>query len=157
MTTEENFYTVLRDCRKRFVDKRPVGDVAETLVLLRQTEIEHGNVKPLLADVVNGCVMELIKLSAMSNNTSMDVLLPRYDSVVKRSVELMIRKNHDYDEAWRLMRPTSFTDFMLVKSYRIEQIERLGGYLLASEGTAANYEDILNYAVFYLIRLSEDK
>ena len=157
MTTEENFYTVLRDCRKRFVDKMPVGDVAETLVLLRQTEIERGNVNPLLADVVNGCVMELIRLSTMNDNTSMDVLLPRYDSVVKRSVELMMRKNHDYDEAWRLMRPTSFTDFMLVKAYRIEQIERLGGYLLASEGTAANYEDILNYAVFYMIRNAESQ
>ena len=84
-------------------------------------------------------------------------LFARYDNCTSQCLELIEKKNHDYDEAWRLMCPTSFTDFMLVKSYRIEQIERLGGYLLASEGTAANYEDILNYAVFYLIKIGEEQ
>ena len=65
----------------------------------------------------------------------------------------MLMKNHDYDEAWRSMRITSYTDLILMKIYRTKQIESLGGETLVSEGVDANYMDMINYAVFGLIKL----
>ena len=70
-------------------------------------------------------------------------------------MELMKRKNHDYDEAWRSMRVSSYTDFILTKIERIKEIENLSGQTLISEGIDANYMDIINYAVFGLIKLKE--
>jgi len=67
----------------------------------------------------------------------------------------MKRKNHDYDEAWREMRVSSYTDFILTKIERIKEIENLQGETLVSEGIDANYMDIINYAVFGVIKLSE--
>ena len=65
----------------------------------------------------------------------------------------MKRKNHDYDEAWRAMRVSSYTDFILTKLQRIKEIEDLGGATLVSEGVDGNYMDIINYAVFGAIKL----
>ncbi len=67
----------------------------------------------------------------------------------------MLRNNHDYDEAWRTMRISSYTDFILTKIQRIKEIEDLGGQTIVSEGIDANYMDIINYAVFGVIKLSE--
>jgi hypothetical protein len=69
----------------------------------------------------------------------------------------MKRKNHDYDEAWRGMRVSSYTDFILTKIERIKEIENLGGDTLVSEGIDSNYMDIINYAVFGAIKLSEEE
>lgn len=78
-----------------------------------------------------------------------------YDKHAKEASELMKRKNHDYDEAWRDMRVSSFTDIILTKLQRIKEIENLNGHTLVSEGVASNYMDIVNYAVFGVIKLSE--
>ena len=66
----------------------------------------------------------------------------------------MLRKNHDYDEAWRMMRVSSYTDFILTKIERVKEIENLGGGTLVSEGIDANYMDIINYSVFGVIKLT---
>ena len=79
--------------------------------------------------------------------------LELYDKYAKQTLELMLRKNHDYDEAWRSMRTTSYTDLILMKIYRTKQIESLSGETLVSEGIDANYMDMINYAVFGLIKL----
>ena len=76
-----------------------------------------------------------------------------YDKYAQEALELMKRKNHDYDEAWRGMRVSSYTDFILTKIERIKEIENLGGETLVSEGIDANYMDIINYAVFGAIKL----
>ena len=78
-----------------------------------------------------------------------------YDRYALEALELMKRKNHDYDEAWRGMRVSSYTDFILTKIERIKEIENLEGDTLISEGIDANYMDIINYAVFGAIKLSE--
>ena len=78
-----------------------------------------------------------------------------YDQYAHEALELMKRKNHDYDEAWRGMRVSSYTDLILTKIERIKEIENLGGETLVSEGIDANYMDIINYAVFGVIKLSE--
>ena len=76
-----------------------------------------------------------------------------YDRYANEALELMMKKNHDYDEAWRNMRVSSYTDFILTKIQRIKEIEDLGGDTLVSEGIDANYMDIINYAVFGAIKL----
>ena len=80
--------------------------------------------------------------------------LEAYDRYATEALQLMLRKNHDYDEAWRSMRISSYTDLILMKIFRTKQIESLGGETLVSEGIDANYMDMMNYAVFGLIKLT---
>ena len=86
-----------------------------------------------------------------------DEALRLYDKHAKAALELMLKKNHDYDEVWRNMRVSSYTDFILTKIERIKEIEDLKGQTLVSEGIDANYMDIINYAVFGAIKLAENK
>ena len=79
-----------------------------------------------------------------------------YDKHANEALELMLKKNHDYDEAWRSMRVSSYTDFILTKIQRIKEIEDLQGKTLVSEGIDSNYMDIINYAVFGVIKLTEE-
>ncbi|MEF2643257.1 MAG: DUF1599 domain-containing protein, partial [Paramuribaculum sp.] len=81
--------------------------------------------------------------------------LALYDNYVGEARELMIAKNHDYDEAWRMMRVKSYTDFILTKIQRTKQIEDHDGATIISEGIDANYLDMVNYAVFGIIKLTE--
>ena len=76
-----------------------------------------------------------------------------YDKQADAALQLMLRKNHDYDEAWRLMRVSSYVDFILTKVFRTKQIEEHDGETLVSEGIDANYLDMLNYSIFALIKL----
>lgn len=78
-----------------------------------------------------------------------------YDRYAKEARRLMIAKNHDYDEAWRSMRINSYTDMILSKIQRTKQIEDHDGVTVASEGIDANYMDMVNYAVFGIIKLTE--
>ena len=85
-----------------------------------------------------------------------DELEPIYDKVVSDTKALMNEKNHDYGEAWRDMRMTSFSDMLLVRLKRIKQIESNDGKTEVSEGIEANYQDMINYAIFALIKLNEN-
>lgn len=78
-----------------------------------------------------------------------------YDTIFKSIKSLMLRKNHDYGEAWRIMRISSFTDLIITKLIRIKQLEDLKEETKASEGIVPNYQDIVNYALFALIRMAE--
>ena len=80
-----------------------------------------------------------------------------YDQHAKEALELMLKKNHDYDEAWRSMRVSSYTDFILTKIQRVKEIEDIHGATLVSEGIDANYMDIINYSVFGAIKLKEQE
>lgn len=86
-----------------------------------------------------------------------DVALELYDKAIDRATALMQNKNHDYDEAWRHMRVSSFTDIILQKLLRTRQIEDNEGKTLVSEGLDANYMDMINYAIFAIIKLNESK
>lgn len=86
----------------------------------------------------------------------LDELAAAYDSATAATFDLFQAKNHDYGEAWREMRLQSYTDLILSKLLRIKQIEANAGQTQVSEGVQANYQDILNYAVFALIRLGEE-
>ena len=106
--------------------------------------------------IVNYGIIGLIQLElgyAESADITVDEALALYDKHAKETLELMLAKNHDYDEAWRSMRISSYTDLILMKIYRTKQIESHGGKTLVSEGVDANYMDMINYALFGLIKL----
>lgn len=104
--------------------------------------------------IVNYCIIALIQLEISEDkDLGLEELEEQYTRHAKETMELMLAKNHDYGEAWRAMRISSLTDLILTKILRIKQIEDNQGHTLVSEGIPANYQDILNYAVFALIRL----
>lgn len=107
--------------------------------------------------MINYCVMAIMQLELPEQEgleISYDKLSPVYDKIVEESLELLTKKNHDYGEAWRDMRVSSITDIILMKILRIKQIEDNQGATIISEGIKANYQDIINYAVFTLIKLN---
>lgn len=104
--------------------------------------------------IINYCIIALLQIGwAADSRTEMPLseVLQGYDEVVAQNIALLANKNHDYDEAWRLMRVSSMTDIILMKLLRVKQIEDNAGATLVSEGVGANYQDMLNYAVFCLI------
>lgn len=106
--------------------------------------------------IVNYCVIAMLQLDLTeSDPNEMDVQLVEslFDKFVNETKELMFAKNHDYGEAWRDMRISSLTDLILMKILRVKQIEDNLGQTVVSEGVKANYQDMLNYAVFALIKL----
>ncbi len=115
---------------------------------------------PEFVGIVNYGIIGLIQLELGCSDTvdiTPEEALRLYDKFIAKTKELMIAKNHDYDEAWRNMRVSSYTDLILMKIYRIKEIESHQGKTLVSEGIDANYMDIVNYAIFALIKLHFDK
>jgi hypothetical protein len=88
---------------------------------------------------------------------SAEQAITHYDKVISDARSLMIAKNHDYDEAWRSMRVLSYTDLILTKLERVKEIEDNAGHTIVSEGIDANYMDMLNYAVFGIIKLTNEE
>lgn len=106
--------------------------------------------------IINYSLIALIQLS-FKKDKRMEIPFTELESIYDRWVEetkgLLENKNHDYDEAWRDMRVSSMTDIILMKLYRIKQIEDNAGKTIVSEGLEANYQDMINYSVFCLIKL----
>ncbi|MCE7053224.1 DUF1599 domain-containing protein [Algoriphagus sp. AGSA1] len=124
---------------------------------------EKGNQKvndPIEDDfvgIINYCLIALLQISYSSDERMeipFDELEPVYDHWVNETRGLLENKNHDYGEAWRDMRVSSMTDIILMKLLRTKQIEDNKGQTLVSEGIEANYQDMINYAVFCLIKLN---
>ena len=108
--------------------------------------------------IINYAVMALIQLEkGIAEQPDLEAVeaLEFYDNQVKATKQLMEDKNHDYGEAWRDLRISSLTDLIIQKLLRVKQIEDNEGKTIVSEGVAANYQDIINYAVFALIHLDE--
>lgn len=108
--------------------------------------------------ILNYCIITLIQLE-LNNYNELELKVEEaekhYTKHAQHAKELMEAKNHDYGEAWRDMRVSSFTDMMLVRIMRIKQIEDNKGVTIASEGIESNYYDMINYCVFALIKMSE--
>ena len=107
--------------------------------------------------VVNYGVIALIQLElGVADTPKMEIeeALRLYDLKIREAMSLMLDKNHDYGEAWRQMRVSSFADLILTKVFRTKEIEDLGGDTYISEGVDANYMDMFNYAIFALIQLN---
>ena len=107
--------------------------------------------------IINYCIMALIQIKkgvVEQPDLSLELALNLYNQQVDITKQLMQDKNHDYGEAWRDMRVSSLTDLILQKLLRVKQIEDNSGHTLVSEGIDANYQDMINYAVFALIHLN---
>lgn len=131
---------------------RSIGEKGEAL-------IDEGIASEFMA-IVNYGIIGLIQLElgpTLDNICSADEAMALYDKYAKTTYDLMVKKNHDYDEAWRGMRVSSYTDIILMKIWRTKQIEKLNGHTLVSEGIDANYQDMINYAIFALIKLEVEK
>jgi len=131
-----------------------------SLEIKKESLVGEG-IRPEFIALINYGIVGLIQLSNGFSDTvdiSVEEALTLYDQYAQEALELMKRKNHDYDEAWRGMRVSSYTDFILTKIERVKEIEEIalrGGQLKVSEGIDSNYMDIINYAVFGVIKLSE--
>ena len=126
-----------------------------SLEIKKESLVGEG-IRPEFIALINYGIVGLIQIYNGFSDTvdiTVDEAMKLYDKYANEALELMKRKNHDYDEAWRGMRVSSYTDFILTKIERIKEIENLGGETLVSEGIDANYMDIINYAVFGAIKL----
>jgi hypothetical protein len=124
---------------------------------MKGTQKVEDNISDEFIGIVNYCVIALIQVSMNLDETielSVNEVIEKYDKETELTKSLLMNKNHDYDEAWREMRVSSFTDIILMKLLRIKQIEDQKGKTLVSEGIDAGYRDIINYAVFALIKLN---
>ena len=126
-----------------------------SLELKGDSMVDEG-IKPEFIGIVNYGVIGLIQLAkgfADTTDMTAEEAMGLYDKYITETKELMYAKNHDYDEAWRSMRISSYTDLILMKIYRTKQIESHNGKTIVSEGIDANYMDMINYAIFGLIKL----
>jgi len=175
--TALQFKDAIAKCKKVFSDK--MKDYGSAWRILRTTSLtdqiyikanrirsiqEKGNskveegIEPEFIGIVNYSVMALIQLekgTGQPGDFSETELNELYDKHIGIATSLMENKNHDYDEAWRNMRVSSLDDIILMKLHRIKEIEDNEGKTLVSEGLDANYQDIINYAIFALIHLAE--
>ncbi len=122
------------------------------------SKVDEG-VKSEFAGIINYGIIGLLQLELGYTDRidiSPEAALELYEKKIELAKSLMLDKNHDYDEAWRSMRISSYTDLILMKLHRTKQIEDHSGETLASEGIDANYLDMINYSAFALIRLEFD-
>jgi hypothetical protein len=173
--TKQQFEHVISMCRNLFAKKlkdygaswrilRPRSVTDQILIKAKRirsieekgvTLIDEG-IAPEFIGIVNYGIIGLIQLElgyADAIDLTEEQVIALYDKHMTVTKELMYAKNHDYDEAWRSMRISSYTDLILTKIYRTKQIEENKGKTLVSEGIDANYMDMINYSLFGLIKL----
>jgi hypothetical protein len=174
--TIDEYKEVIRACKEVFVKK--TKDYGTAWRILRLPSItdqifikaqrirsiqEKGlqkvddDIKSEFIGIVNYCIIAMIQIELSDNqeeNIPTDQLIHLYDESVNDTIKLLEDKNHDYDEAWKEMRVSSITDIILMKIFRVKQIEDNQGKTLISEGVKANYQDMMNYSVFCLIKLN---
>jgi hypothetical protein len=123
----------------------------------KQQRVDEGQVSEFIG-IINYCIMALVQLEkgvVEQPDIVLEEALELYDQKIAATKQLMMDKNHDYGEAWRDMRVTSLTDLIIQKLLRVKQIEDNQGKTLVSEGIDANYQDMINYAVFAMIHLED--
>lgn len=134
------------------------ADRIRTLENGATARVTDENIADGFVAIVNYGIVALIQCRlgfASTKDISADEALRLYDEETDTTRRLMLDKNHDYGEAWRKMRVSSFTDLILMKIMRTKEIEDHDGVAKVSEGVEANYRDMINYAVFALIKLGE--
>jgi hypothetical protein len=176
--TSKQYDAVINECRELFIKKmKDYGSSWRILRLPSLTDqifikaqrirqLQESGIKKVEEDevsefkgIINYSLMALIQLKigvVDQPDLGPEESVKLYDEQVQITKSLMENKNHDYGEAWREMRLSSLTDLILQKLLRVKQIENNQGKTIASEGIDANYQDMVNYAVFALILLSEN-
>lgn len=172
--TLNQYNTEIAKCRQIFDSKntdygtawrilRPMSITDQILIkALRIRSIEdkgaamvNEGIEDEFIGIYNYCIIGLIQLKHWQDEKQFSAteIMALYDNEAEITRELMLKKNHDYGEAWREMRVSSFTDLILMKLNRTKQIEDNSGKTLISEGIDANYRDMMNYAIFALITI----
>lgn len=173
--TSSEYDAVIRICRELFIKKTSdygtawrilrISSITDQIFIKAQRirTLEEKKISKVGEDIlseyigiVNYCIIAMMQLDLekdLRNELPVDEVEVLFDKKVNETKELMFAKNHDYGEAWRDMRISSLTDLILMKLLRVKQIEDNAGQTLASEGVRANYQDMLNYSVFALIKL----
>ena len=178
LQTSKQYDAVIQKCRSLYINKlKDYGAAwrilrlpsltdqifikAQRIRQLQETttrKVDEDEVSEFIG-IINYAVMALIQLEkgvVEQPDLSSEEAVKLYDKHVTISKQLMENKNHDYGEAWRDMRVSSLTDLILQKLLRVKQIENNAGKTIVSEGIDANYQDMVNYAVFALIHLNEN-
>lgn len=177
--TSKQFDAVIAKCREIFLKKaadygtawrilRPESVTDQIFIKAqrirtiqeKKTQKVDDGIEGEFIGILNYSIMALIQIELKGNNNMnlfMDDTISLYNKWVNNTKQLMFNKNHDYGEAWRNMRISSFVDLILMKLLRTKQIEEHDGKTLISENVDANYQDIINYSVFALIKLEEAK
>lgn len=174
--TKEDFSKMIAKCKDIFVKKlsdygtswrvmRPSSLTDQIYIKARRirsieekgiSAVNEG-IEPEFIGIVNYSIIALIQLQlGVGTSIGLEKAIELYDTAINSATALMLNKNHDYDEAWRHMRVSSFTDIILQKLLRTKEIEDHNGKTLISEGVEANYMDMINYALFALIKLEEE-
>ncbi len=179
MNTAQQFDTAVKQCKdiflKKMKDYGTAWRILRTSSLTDQIFIKAQRIRSIeekgtqkVGDDINGefigivnyCLISLIQ-AELKDDSRMELPATEVESLYEKHIsttrQLMQDKNHDYGEAWREMRVSSLTDLILMKILRVKQIEDNKGQTIISEGVEANYMDMINYAVFALIRLNEAK
>ncbi|GAB2539746.1 DUF1599 domain-containing protein [Spirosoma aerophilum] len=174
--TESEYRQVIQRCKNLFLKKNQdygtawrilrlpsitdqIYIKAQRIRTLQETGVSRvgEGIEPEFVGIINYSVMALIQMQLADDKRTeipTDELEKLYDLEIGRVIDLLFAKNHDYGEAWREMRVSSMTDIILMKLLRTKQIENNQGNTLVSEGVDANYMDMINYAVFCLIKLT---
>lgn len=175
--TSKQYDDVITKCRSLFINKmKDYGSAWRILRLpsltdqifikaqrirgLQQNDVQkvdEGQASEFIG-IINYSIMALVQLEkgvVENPDMNIDEAIAEYDKNIGITKDLMMNKNHDYGEAWREMRVSSLTDLILQKLLRVKQIEDNKGKTIVSEGLDANYQDMINYAVFALIHLEE--
>lgn len=173
--TEEQYKGVIEKCRDIFDKKNTdygtswrilrLPSITDQIFIKAQrirtiqengfSKVDEGQSSEFIG-IINYCVMALILINETETLVQKDDLSMAYADEIEQVMALLFNKNHDYGEAWRDMRVSSMTDIILMKLFRIKQIEDNSGKTLISEGIQAGYQDIINYAVFCMIKLQEN-
>jgi hypothetical protein len=173
-STRENYKKIIEICKDIYLKKSK--DYGSAWRILRVTSLTdqifikaqrirsiqeknkmkvNENIEDEFIGIINYCLIAIIQLEYTGKDIEIDIkeLEKLYDKYSNEIMNLLENKNHDYDEAWKEMRISSMTDIILMKLYRTKQIESNEGKTIISEGVKANYQDIVNYSVFCLIKL----
>ncbi len=173
--TSAEFDAIIKICRDLFIKKtrdygtawrilRPSSITDQIFIKAQRIRtLEDKKVSKVGEDIIgeyigiiNYCVIAMMQLELKADapqELNAEDVAVSFDAKVNETKELMFAKNHDYGEVWRDMRVSSLTDLILMKILRVKQIEDNDGKTLASEGVKANYQDMINYSVFALIKL----
>lgn len=174
--TEQEYNRVIGSCKDLFLKKTQdygtawrilrLASITDQIFIKAQrirsiqekgTQKVEDDISTEFVGIINYALIALIQLSLPANaemNLSVAEVERLYDEQVEKTRQLQRDKNHDYGEAWRDMRVSSITDIILMKLFRTKQIEDNAGQTIVSEGIEANYRDMINYAVFALIKLN---
>ncbi|QJX46465.1 DUF1599 domain-containing protein [Hymenobacter taeanensis] len=172
--TQHEYDRVIEQCRRLFLAKTHdygtawrilrLPSVTDQIYIKAQrirsiqekgTQLVADGVEEEFVAIINYCIIALMQLGLPPDaplELEPEAVAQAYDAQVEENRRLLFAKNHDYGEAWRQMRVESITDIILMKLHRTKQIEDLHGLTRVSEGVDANYRDMLNYAVFVLIK-----